>query len=95
MVNNLGIHASSRNDNLKTPNTILIHRRKQLKLTQKEVAKRAGIVPSAYQKFEDGTRNFTSCRASTFMAVCSALELPPYEFFKEDTTQRNGDGYDK
>ncbi len=94
-MNNAVFHDLILNDNLKIPNTILIHRRKQLKLTQKEVANQAGIAHTTYQRFEDGTREFTNSCASTFMAVCSVLALDPCDFFKEDTPRRNGDGYDK
>ena len=88
-MNNKGIHDLRLNDNIKIPNTLLSHRRRQLKLTQKEVAKYSGIALTTYQRFEDGTRDFTSCRASTFLTVCSALALDPYEFFKNN--YGNGD----
>lgn len=83
-MNNIEFHDIYPRDHIKIPNTTLIHRRKQLNLTQKEVAKRAGIAHTT-----DGTRDFTSCRASTFLAVCSALALDPYEFFKNN--YGNGD----
>ena len=92
-MNNAVFHDLILNDNLKIPNTILIHRRKQLKLTQKEVAKHAGIAHTTYQRFEDGTRDFTNCCAATFMAVCFTLALDPYEFFKNN--YGNGDSNGK
>ena len=82
-------------DALKMPNTTLITRRKQLKLKQKEVAKRAGIALTTYQRFEDGSRDFKNSSASTYMAVCSALALDPYELFKDEITNGNGDTYGK
>ena len=51
-MNNKGIHDLRLNDNIKIPNTLLSHRRKQLKLTQKEVAVKMGISQSYISRIE-------------------------------------------
>ena len=58
---------------------ILKARRKELGLTQTEVARECGIELQAYQKFEYGLRPFENCRMLTGLKVCAALELDPYE----------------
>lgn len=80
-------------DTVRMRNTTLISRRKQLKLKQKDVAKRAGIALTTYQRFEDGSRDFTHSSASTYLAVCSALGLDPYEFFKDDINLGKGENH--
>ena len=57
---------------------ILANRRKELKLTQQQVAERAGIQLRQYQRLESGDRNITGSTGRVLLAVCEALKLDPY-----------------
>lgn len=63
-----------------TDNDILRSRRKQLGLTQKEVAERAHITPMQYNRLEQGDRSLSSCSLRIGLAVCAVLLLDPYAF---------------
>ena len=54
--------------------------RESLGLTQQQVADGAGILLRQYQRFEFGERDITKAYASTFLAVCAVLQLPPFSF---------------
>lgn len=56
-------------------------KRKQLKLTQMETAKRAGIKYQAYQKFETGERDIRNASFSIACKVLLALNLAPLKFY--------------
>lgn len=62
---------------------ILLNRRKQLNLTQQQVADKAGIDIRQYQKFESGEQKFQNTSMKIGLAVCKALELNPYRFLKD------------
>ena len=55
--------------------TILLEARKELGLTQTQVADRAHITLRQYQKFESGERKLTSASFSTASNILKALEL--------------------
>ena len=58
---------------------ILKERRRELGLTQIEVAMESGIELQQYQRFEKGSRPFETCSFKIGLRVCAALELDPYE----------------
>lgn len=61
--------------------TILKERRKELGLTQTEVAHESGIELQQYQRFESGARPFENCSIRIGLKICAALELDPYDLF--------------
>ncbi len=54
---------------------VLKKRRKQLGLTQQEVAEKAGIHLKQYQRFENGERELTDASFMTTYQVLKALEM--------------------
>ena len=72
MANNIGREAM-----------ILIKRRKELGLTQTEVADAIGIQLQQYQMFEYGTRKVSTSSMILGLRLCAALELKPYELVFE------------
>ena len=60
---------------------ILKERRKELGLTQTEVAHESGIELQQYQRYELGIRPFENCSIRIGLKVCAALELDPYDLF--------------
>ncbi len=60
--------------------SVLLRRRKQLKLTQQQVADKARIQLRQYQRLESGERNISSSSGRIMLAVCEALYLDPYLF---------------
>ena len=58
---------------------VLKSRRKQLGLTQAEVANRAGIQLKQYQRLESGERHISGCSMRIGLAVCAVLLFDPYE----------------
>ena len=66
------------NGDIQHENNILANRRKELKLTQQQVAERAGIQLRQYQRLESGDRNITGSTGRVLLAVCEALKLDPY-----------------
>ena len=58
---------------------ILKERRRELGLTQIEVAMESGIELQQYQRFEKGIRPFETCSFKIGLRVCAALELDPYD----------------
>lgn len=58
---------------------ILLERRKELGLTQVEVAQESEIELQQYQRFEKGLRSFENCSFRIGLKVCAALELDPYD----------------
>ena len=59
---------------------ILLHRRKQLGMTQQEVADAAKIQLRQYQRFERGERTMASASMRIGLSICAVLELDPYRF---------------
>ena len=62
---------------------ILKKRRKELGLTQTEVADAIGIQLQQYQMFEYGTRKVSTSSMILGLRLCAALELDPYEMVFE------------
>ena len=62
---------------------ILKKRRKELGLTQTEVADAIGIQLQQYQMFEYGTRKVSTSSMILGLRLCAALELKPYELVSE------------
>ena len=62
---------------------ILKKRRKELWLTQTEVADAIGIQLQQYQMFEYGTRKVSTSSMILGLRLCAALELKPYELVFE------------
>lgn len=59
---------------------ILFQRRKELKMTQQQVADKAGIQLRQYQRLENGERNISSSSGRIMLSICAALRLDPYLF---------------
>ena len=57
---------------------ILANRRKELKMTQQQVAEQAGIQLRQYQRLEVGERNITGSTGRVLLSVCEVLKLDPY-----------------
>lgn len=62
---------------------ILKKRRKELGLTQSDVADAIGIQLQQYQMFEYGTRKVSTSSMILGLRLCAALELKPYELVFE------------
>ena len=62
---------------------ILKKRRKELGLTQTDVADAIGVQLQQYQKFEYGTRKVSTSSMILGLRLCAALELEPYELVFE------------
>lgn len=60
--------------------SILYERRKELGLTQQQVADRADIKLIQYQRFERGERSMASASMRIGMAICDVLKLDPHRF---------------
>jgi DNA-binding XRE family transcriptional regulator len=62
---------------------ILKKRRKELGLTQSDVADAIGVQQQQYQMFEYGTRKVSTSSMILGLRLCAALELEPYELVFE------------
>lgn len=60
--------------------SILLQRRKELKMTQQQVADKAGIQLRQYQRLENGERNISGSSGRIMLSICEALKLDPYLF---------------
>ena len=67
-------------DKVMTDRAYLYYRRKELGLTQQQVADRAGIKLIQYQRFERGERSMASASFRIGMAICDVLKLDPHRF---------------
>lgn len=64
---------------------ILRKRRKELNMTQAEVADAIGVQVQQYQLFEYGTRKVSTSSMILGLRLCAVLELEPYELvFEKD-----------
>lgn len=59
---------------------ILQNRRKQLGMTQQQVADTARIQLRQYQRLESGERSMAGASMRIGLSVCSALKLDPFRF---------------
>lgn len=48
-------------------------------ITQKQVAERAGITITQYQRFELGTRSISNASFRVVLRICDALRIDPFE----------------
>lgn len=62
---------------------ILRKRRKELNMTQSEVADAIGVQVQQYQLFEYGTRKVSTSSMILGLRLCAVLELEPYELVFE------------
>ena len=62
---------------------ILRKRRKELHMTQAEVADAIGVQVQQYQLFEYGTRKVSTSSMILGLRLCAVLELEPYELVFE------------
>ena len=62
---------------------ILRKRRKELNMTQAEVADAIGVQVQQYQLFEYGTRKVSTSSTILGLRLCAVLELEPYELVFE------------
>lgn len=60
---------------------VLLQRRKEMDLTQQQVAQAAGIQLRQYQRVENGECSFSGSSARIVLSVCEVLQLDPYFFF--------------
>lgn len=58
---------------------ILRTRRKELHLTQEDVALEAGIHSRQYQRYESGENDITVAGVKPVLRICLVLELDPFE----------------
>lgn len=63
-----------------TDHEVLLRRRKELDMTQKQVADAAGILLRQYQKLESGERSIRGTSMRIGLSVCRALQLDPMRF---------------
>lgn len=68
----------------KDRHTILREKRLVLGLTQQQVADKANISYSQYQKFESGERNIMTASFKIACQVILALDMDVYKFYKGD-----------
>ena len=59
---------------------VLQQRRKELRLTQQQVADKAGIQLRQYQRLESGERDITASSGRIILSICYALKLDPFLF---------------
>ena len=64
---------------------ILRNRRKELGMTQSEVADQIGVQLQQYQLFEYGKRKVSSSSMILGLRLCAVLELEPYELVFEES----------
>lgn len=62
---------------------VLENRRKELGMTQQQVADKAKIQLRQYQRFENGERAMASASMRIGVSICHALELDPRRFIGE------------
>lgn len=64
----------------------LLARRKELGLTQQEVADLAHVALRQYQRFESGERALSSSSLRIALAICDALRLDPHCFVEPSSS---------
>ena len=64
---------------------ILKKRRKELGLSQMEVALNAGLKLQQYQNFEYGSRKLSNSSCILALRICAVLELDPFELVFENS----------
>ena len=61
-------------------------RRKELRLTQEEVAHKLGMSIHQYQRYEYGEYSVANSRMKIGLRICAVLEIDPYEFVFGDNS---------
>ena len=61
------------------PETIITRLRKEKKLTQAQLAEKAGMHAQALAKLERGERPIANLRFSTALALADALQVDPHQ----------------
>ena len=61
------------------PEPIITRRRKEKKLTQAQLAEKAGMHVQALAKLERGERPIANLRFSTALALADALQVDPHQ----------------
>jgi transcriptional regulator with XRE-family HTH domain len=74
---------------LLTTSNILKERRINLRLTQQEVAEKAGILLQQYQKFESGERKIESATFQTACKIIEALDMDITKFYHREYLLNN------
>lgn len=74
---------------MKNQSNILKKRRRELGLTQQEIAIQLGMHIRQYQRFEYGEQSLASCSMHTGLKICALLQLDPFEIvLSEDSPSR-------
>lgn len=66
-----------------TEGSILLRRRKELKMTQQQAADKSGIQLRQYQRLESGERNISASSGRIMLSICETLRLDPYVFLEK------------
>lgn len=69
---------------LEPDRAVLCQRRKQLGLTQQQVAEAAKIQLRQYQRLESGERSMASASLRIGLSICGVLKLDPRRFVHMD-----------
>lgn len=69
---------------LEPDHSILYSRRKQLRMTQQQVADAAKIQLRQYQRLESGERSMASTSLRIGLSICGVLKLDPRRFVHMD-----------
>lgn len=67
-----------------TTDNIITRRRKELGLTQVQLAEKTGMHKDAISKLERGDRPLSNLRLTTALSLADALQIDPHEFLKEE-----------
>lgn len=63
--------------------TKLARLRKERKLTQNQLAEKAGVYPLIISKLERGERSVSNLRLSSALALADALQVDPHQLLDE------------
>lgn len=69
----------------KSSNTVLFLKRKELQMTQQQVADKAGVQLRQYQRLEKGNRDIANASGKIMLSICKALKIDPYSFVGKET----------
>lgn len=69
---------------LEPDRSVLCRRRKQLRMTQQQVADAAHIQLRQYQRLESGERSMASASLRIGLSICCVLNLDPRRFVSVD-----------
>lgn len=63
---------------------IITRRRKELGLTQAQLAEKTGMLVQFISRLENGKRPLSNLRLTTALSLADALQIDPHEFLKEE-----------